>query len=64
MEENCANCKKNLRLEILDYSKGGCKHTMVDNDFICLAFMDEGIACLMKGVGKYGLCEAFERKGG
>ena len=59
MEDNrsCANCKLCLDLEILDYSKGGCKHTDVPEEFICLAFMDEGKACLMRGLSRDGKCE-------
>lgn len=40
MNECCATCKLNLRIEKLDYSKGGCTHTWPEG-YICLAFLRE-----------------------
>ena len=62
MEESCANCARCLNLEILDYSQGGCKHTKVTDEFICLAFADEGVACLMHGTSKNDVCECWADK--
>ena len=64
MNECCETCKKCLNIELYDYSEGGCKHTKVEDDFICLAFRDEGIACLMHGVSKKDKCECWEGKYG
>lgn len=60
VDVSCNTCKRCLDLEILDYSQGGCKHTEVTDDFICLAFMEEGKANLMHGISRDDKCECWE----
>ena len=62
MNECCETCRLKLRLEKLDYSKGGCHHEWQDG-YICLAFHDEGIACWMVGQPpETGMCECYTPK--
>lgn len=62
MDECCETCKLNLKIEKLDYSKGGCAHSHPDG-FICLAFADEGIGCWMVGLSqKSDRCECYIKK--
>ena len=64
MNECCATCKLNLRLERLDYQRGGCVHEWQPG-YICLAFQNEGIACWMIGQDpKTGMCECYTPKEG
>ena len=61
MKECCATCSKRLAIEKLDYSQGGCKHTRIDDDFICLALSSEGVASYMIGINEYeGHCEEYK----
>lgn len=60
MNECCETCRLRLRMEKLDYSKGGCTHSFPDG-FICLAFADEGIGCWMVGLEPTaGMCECYQ----
>ena len=62
MKECCETCGLKLRIEKLDYSKGGCIHTWPEG-YICLAFRDEGIACWMVGApAESGMCECYTPK--
>lgn len=62
MTECCANCRRAYRLQKLDYSKGGCKHTDMEG-YICMAFADEGLACWMVGENPdTGMCECYAPK--
>lgn len=60
-EECCANCAKHYKLEKLDYSQGGCKHSE-QNGFICAAFADEGVMSWMIGLDEENeMCEEYRR---
>lgn len=58
---SCLDCKNCYRLEKLDYSHGGCKHTDMEG-FICMVFADEGVANWMVGLDEEkGHCEMYEK---
>lgn len=62
MKECCATCKRNLKIEKLDYSEGGCKHSHPEG-FICLAFAYEGVASWMVGSDPENeMCEVYAPK--
>ena len=61
-EECCGTCDLMLKIEKLDYSQGGMKHTLLDG-YICLAFRRYGIASWMVGQDpKTGMCECYAPK--
>lgn len=57
-QECCNTCKRQAKLEQLDYSTVGCKHTMMDG-FACMAFVDEGVVNWMVGNNGEGQCEEY-----
>ena len=64
-EENCSTCKNCLDMIVFDYSHGGCEHTEVKDDYVCLAFEDDGEAIVMRGKQREkGRCECWEPKNG
>ena len=58
MKECCNTCARQMKLEKLDYSKGGCVHTMQEG-YACLLFVDEGIVNWMVGGSGEGVCEEY-----
>ena len=60
-EECCKNCALCMKLEMLDYSQGGCIHEDMSG-FACTVFKDEGYVNWMYGIGDDGKCEAFTPK--
>lgn len=58
MMECCNTCKRKMRLEKLDYSQGGCKHTDMEG-FACLALASEGVISWMVGLRGDGMCEEY-----
>lgn len=60
--ECCQNCKHMLTIERLDYTEGGCKHS-IESGFVCLVVADEGVAYHMVGVSMVeGICEMYEKR--
>ena len=64
MKECCTTCRNMLKLQKLDYTNGGCKHTDMDG-FACIALSREGNVDWMVGVDPdTGMCECYESKEG
>lgn len=60
MKECCTTCRNRLKLQKLDYTNGGCKHTDIDG-FACLCFSQEGYVNWMVGLDPdIGMCECYE----
>ncbi len=60
--ECCATCQHCYKIELLDYSRSGCKHSDPDG-FVCMVFADEGTASWMVGLDKqHGFCEGYEKR--
>ena len=58
----CDTCRYKLKLEKLDYSQGGCKHTVMDG-YVCVALASEGWAMWMYGENPItAKCEEYEAK--
>lgn len=58
----CQTCKNNLTIERLDYTEGGCKHSL-ESGFVCLALACEGVAYHMVGVSMVeGICEMYTER--
>ena len=58
----CATCKFNKRIEILDYTNGGCVHSKPQG-FACIVFLDEGTVNHMIGLDvNIGICECYIKK--
>ena len=62
MKECCANCAYRYDLEKLDYSQGGCEHTMMEG-FVCMLFKDAKLAEWMYGSDENkDHCECYQEK--
>lgn len=59
-EPCCLNCANRKRLEKLDYTDDGCKHTNM-RGFACIAFSNEGEIDWMIGTN-HGMCERWIEK--
>lgn len=60
MKECCTTCRNMLKLQKLDYTNGGCKHTDMDG-FACIALFQEGYVDWMVGLDiDIGMCECYE----
>lgn len=62
MYKNCTTCSLKIRVQICDYSQGGCRYYEPDGDFICLGMADNGLACLMHMADQLIGCERWKGK--
>ena len=62
MTRSCETCDLRKEIEKLDYSNGGCTHSIPEG-YICLAFANEGVASWIVGHPAYdGMCECYVPK--
>lgn len=60
MNECCANCKYNVKLETWDYRRKDGVWKMFEDGFVCTLFASEGTVIHMLGVDEdKGMCECF-----
>ena len=57
-KERCKDCELYMKLQMLDYSQGGCIHEDMDG-YACTVFADEGYINWMYGITDETFCEAF-----
>lgn len=60
MDQNCTTCSLKLRVQICDYSQGGCRYQEPDEDFVCLGMADNGLACYMHMADPLVGCERWK----